>query len=175
MAGGEMVRYMTRHTSRRIARLVFVANAATPIRVRTPDNPAGIPPESADVFRQQVLLGDYPKWIEDNREPFFVPATSRQMQEWVRGMMLRTSMKALVECNRSMMSADFRAELPNIAVPTLLIHDDKDVSAPLDATGLPTAKLIPNARLKVYEDAPHELFITHMDRMTKDILRFTKG
>src|SRR4030095_13464322 len=33
MAGGEMVRYLTRHGQRRIARVVFVATAATPIRL----------------------------------------------------------------------------------------------------------------------------------------------
>jgi non-heme chloroperoxidase len=174
MAGGEMVRYITRHSARRIARLVFVATDATPVRMRTMDNPAGIPPERADVFRRQVLLRDYPNWMEENREPFFVPETSRQMQEWVRGMMLRTSMKALVECNRSMTSTDFRAELPQIRVPALLIHGDKDASAPLDVTGRPTARLIPNARLEIYEGAPHGLFLTHMERLTNDLLRFAK-
>src|SRR5262249_8841023 len=140
MAGGEMVRYVTRHRARRIARLIFVATDATPYRAQTPDNPSGFPAERADYFRRHVLLRDYPNWMEENRQPFFVPETSRQMQEWVRGMMLRTSMKAIVECNRSVMSTDFRAELPDIKVPTLLIHGDADVSAPLDVTGRPTAK-----------------------------------
>src|SRR5262245_42038962 len=175
MAGGEMVRYMTRHSARRIARIVFVATDATPVRMRMPDNPAGIPPEHADVFRRQILLRDYPNWMEENRAPFFAPETSRPMQEWVRGMMLRTSMKALIECNRSATSTDFRAELPKIAVPTLLIHGDNDVSAPLDATGRPTARLIPDARLEVYEGAPHGLFVTHMERLTKDLLAFAKA
>jgi non-heme chloroperoxidase len=175
MAGGEMVRYITRHSARRVARMVFVATDATPVRMRTPDNPGGIPPERADIFRRQVLLRDYPNWMEENRAPFFVAETSRQMQEWVRGMMLRTSMKALIECNRSMTSADFRGELPKVAVPTLLIHGDKDVSAPLEVTGRPTARLIPNARLEVYEGAPHGLFLTHMERLTKDLLTFVTG
>jgi len=175
MAGGEMVRYLTRHGQRRIARVVFVATDATPFRLQTADNPSGIPAARAEFFRRQLLLKDYPNWMEENRQPFFVPETSRQMQEWVRGMMLRTSMKALIECNRSLTSTDFRAELPKIAVPTLLIHGDKDVSAPLEVTGRPTAKLIPGARLAVYEGAPHGLFLTHMDQLTGDLLAFAKS
>ena len=175
MAGGEIVRYLTRHRQRRIARVVLVATDATPFRLQAADNPRGIPAERAEYFRRQLLLRDYPNWMEENREPFFVPETSRQMQEWVRSMMLRTSMKALVECNRSMTSTDFRAELPKITVPTLLIHGDKDVSAPLEVTGRPTASLIPRARLEVYEGAPHGLFLTHMERLTRDLLTFAKS
>src|SRR5262245_43989421 len=97
MAGGEMVRYVTRHGARRLGRLIFVATDATPIRKQTADNPSGIPIESSEMFRRRVLLRDFPNWMEENRAPFFVPETSRQMQEWVRGMMLRTSMKTLIE------------------------------------------------------------------------------
>jgi len=173
MAGGEMVRYITRHGARRrIARLLFVATDATPFRTQTPDNPTGIPAERFEQFRRHALLHDYPQWLEANREPFFVPETSRQMQEWIRTLMLGTSMKALVECNRSMASTDFRGELPKISVPTLLVHGDKDVSAPVDQTGRPTAALIPGARIKIYEGAPHGLFLTHMERLTTEIHDF---
>ncbi|HMF95256.1 MAG TPA: alpha/beta fold hydrolase [Vicinamibacterales bacterium] len=175
MAAGEMVRYVTRHGAGRIARLVFVATAATPFRTRTPDNPRGIPAGQLDAFRNHVLLRDYPKWLEDNRPPFFVPETSPQMQDWIKTLMLGTSMKALVECSRSMSSTDFRAELRKISVPTLLIHGDKDVSAPIDLTGRLTAELIPRAQLKVYEGAPHGLFVTHMARLTADLLAFARS
>lgn len=77
--------------------------------------------------------------------------------------MLRTSMKALVECNRSMTSTDFRAELPGITVPALFIHGDT------------TARLVPDARLEVYEGGPHGLFLTHMERLTRDLLAFAKA
>ena len=86
--------------------------------------------------------------------------------------MLGTSMKAVIECSRSMNSTDFRAELPKIRVPALVIHGDKDVSAPIDLTGRPTAKLIPGAELKVYEGGPHGLFVTHMARLTEDVRTF---
>ncbi len=107
MAGGEMVRYVTRHGADRIARLVFVSTAATPFLTQTPDNPAGIPADRFELFRQQMLLRDYPKWLEDNRPAFFLPDTSPQMQEWVRTMMLGSSLKALVACNRSLTSDRF--------------------------------------------------------------------
>jgi non-heme chloroperoxidase len=172
MAGGELVRYMTRHGGRRVSRLVFVATAATPFVTRTADNPAGIPAEAFEAFRRNQLLRDYPKWLEDNRLPFFTANTSRALQDWVRGMMLGTSLKALLECNRSLASTDFRIELPKIAVPTLVIHGDKDASAPLDLTGRPTAAMIGGAQLKVYEGGPHGLFVTHMERLTTDIAQF---
>ena len=73
MAGGEMVRYLTRHGQHRISRVVFVATDATPIRLQTADNPSGIPTERAEFFRRQLLLKDYPNWMEENRQPFFVP------------------------------------------------------------------------------------------------------
>jgi non-heme chloroperoxidase len=175
MAGGELVRYMTRHGGRRIARLIFVATAATPFLTRTADNPAGIPAERFEAFRRSLLLRDYPKWLEDNRPPFFTANTSRELQEWMRMLMLRTSLKALVECHRSQTSTDFRAELPKISVPALVVHGDTDVSAPIDLTGRPTAAMIPGAQLKVYDGGPHGLFLTHMERLTSDIQEFTSA
>jgi len=175
MAGGEMVRYLTRHGSRRVSRLLFVATAATPFRTRTDDNPTGFPAEQLDNFRRHILLRDFPKWLEDNRQPFFAAETTPQLQDWVRMLMLGTSMKAINECHHSMAATDFRRELAQITLPTLLIHGDKDVSAPLDLTGKPTAALIPGAELRVYQGAPHGLFLTHMARLTADIGRFARA
>jgi pimeloyl-ACP methyl ester carboxylesterase len=60
-------------------------------------------------------------------------------------------------------------------MPTLIIHGDKDVSTPLESTGRKTARLIPGAKLVVYEAAPHGLMFTHMDRFNRDIFAFIKG
>ena len=175
MAGGEITRYLTRHGSGRIARVAYVASAATPYRLQTPDNPDGLPAEAIDGFVRHQLLRDYPQWIEDNREPFFLPDTPRPIQEWVRGMMLGHSLHALAACTRSMATTDFRAELPAIDVPALVIHGTRDASAPFEATGRATAALISGARLEVYEGAPHGVFVTHRDRLTADLLAFARG
>ncbi|RLM48426.1 hypothetical protein DVK02_19495, partial [Halobellus sp. Atlit-31R] len=67
---------------------------------------------------------------------------------------------------------DFRAELPAIDLPVLLIAGTQDASAPFELTARPTARLIPDARLKVYDGAPHGMFITHMERVNRDLLEF---
>src|SRR5262245_46527441 len=70
MASGEIVRYLTRHASRRIARLVLLSTAAPPSRMQTADNPTGIPAGGAESFQRRSLLRYFPNWIEENRQPF---------------------------------------------------------------------------------------------------------
>ena len=57
----------------------------------------------------------------------------------------------------------------------LILHGDKDFSAPLEITGRPAAAMIASARLIVYEDAPHGLYFTHRKRLNRDILAFARG
>lgn len=89
-------------------------------------------------------------------------------------MALQASLQALVHLNRALTREDFRAELTGISVPALVIHGDQDVSCPIDLTGRATAELVPGAQLKVYEGAPHGLFVTHIDRLNADLLAFVR-
>jgi non-heme chloroperoxidase len=170
MAAGEVVRYLTRHGTGRVSRIVLVAPAGVPYPVKTSDNPDGIDATIFEGVRNNFLLKDYPKWLADNERQFVVEETSNAMLGWIKHLMLQTSMKALVEFNRSGTSTDFRKELPKISVPTFVIHGDKDVSAPIDRTGIPTARTIPGAKLTIYHGAPHGLFVTHMDRLNRDLI-----
>ena len=70
---------------------------------------------------------------------------------------------------------DYRPDLKAIGIPTLVIHGDKDASAPMEITGRPTAEMIPGARLIVYEDAPHGLMFTHIERLNADLREFISG
>ncbi|WP_244237704.1 alpha/beta fold hydrolase [Corallococcus llansteffanensis] len=174
MASGEMVRYLSRHGDQRVSRLVFLAPAATPFMLKTEDNPDGVDASVFEHFRKEVLLRDAPQWLTANARSFVVAETSEPMIQWVMSLLLRCSMKAAHDCHRAMSSTDFRAELPRIRRPTWIIHGDKDASAPIDLTGRKTAQLIPGSRLKVYEGAPHGLFITHQERLNRDLLAFVK-
>jgi hypothetical protein len=46
------------------------------------------------------------------------------------------------------------------------------VSNPLEITGAKTAKLVPGAEFKVYDNAPHGLVITHLGRFEEDLVGF---
>jgi len=174
MAGGEAVRYLTRHGRQgRVRKVLFLA-PTLPFLTQTPDNPIGVPAPFFEEARR-ALAADFPKWIDDNTEPFVIPSTSPAMRTWIKAMMMGASMKAVMDLNRTMVSTDFRAELARITLPCLVIHGDKDASAPLPLTGKRAAEMIPGARLVVYEGAPHGLFVTHMERLNPDILAFARS
>ena len=165
-----IVRYLTRHGGDRVARIALLGTT-TPLLARTADNPDGIDPTYFETFRSEQLMRDFPKWIEDTI-PTFMPGTTRHMQDWLRGLALQASVKAMLDTNRTVTTEDFRDELPKITIATLLIHGDQDVSSPIDITARRTAELVPGAKLKVYEGAPHGLFVTHIDRLNRDLLDF---
>jgi non-heme chloroperoxidase len=169
MAAGEAVRYLTRHGSARVARLILLA-PTTPMLLKTEDNPNGAPRAGFEALWAQWRQ-DYPKWVADNVAPFFVPETSAAMIRWGAGL-LQISVPLALACARAMVEEDFRAEMRRIEVPTLLVHGDRDRSTPIELTGKPSAALIPGCRFEVYEGAPHGLMFTHRDRLHVDILRF---
>ena len=47
--------------------------------------------------------------------------------------------------------------------------------APLPLTGTPTAALVPNSRLVVYENAPHGLYLTRAERLNRYLLGSIEG
>ena len=170
MGCGEIVRYLSRHGDARVARVVLLA-PTTPFLLKTADNPAGIDQALFEAGRA-VWRQDFPKWVADNTDPFFTADTSPAMKQWGAGMLLKTPLPVLLACNRMAAETDFRPDLRAIKKPAMVIHGDRDVSAPLELTGRPTAEMIPGARLAVYEGAPHGLFVTHMQRLNVDLLAF---
>ncbi|SAL32335.1 alpha/beta fold hydrolase [Caballeronia humi] len=170
MGGAETVRHVTRHGTARVARLVLIA-ATLPMLAQTPDNPDGIERAHVDAF-QRDLATDYPRWLAENARPFAGPDVSEAIIEWICEMALRTSPLALHECYETINGGDFRAELAALGLPTLVVQGDDDVSNPLELTSRRTAALVPNARLVVYEGAPHGVFLSHTERLNADIRRF---
>ena len=163
MGNGEAVRYLQRHGSTRIARLVMVSTVS---------------PRSESNFLPLVAA------LKQDRPAFFAkgvmaftgghPAVSPAMTEWVVGQFMRASPKASIDCLRAISGGDLRADLRAVTVPTLVVHGDKDAVNPLDKTAQKVVELIAGSVLKVYEGAPHGLAITHRERLMQEILGFTR-
>jgi non-heme chloroperoxidase len=172
MGSGEVARYLTRHGSERIARLVFVA-PTTPYLVKTEDNPDAVPEEMLD-GRLAAIAKNFPEWVRDNEAPFFTAETDSETRAWIKAMMLGVSVPVAVTFQQLAGKTDFRPDLKRIELPTLVLHGDNDASAPLPLTGAKTAGLIRGSRLIVYENAPHALPLTHRDRFIADLTAFAQ-
>jgi non-heme chloroperoxidase len=175
MGSGDAVRYLTRHGGGRVARLVLLA-PTTPFVLKTSDNEGGV---DGQLFaeRRDEWRRDFGRWILDNEGPYFgdgLPGceVSPLLRNWTKADMLASTLQAVIEFQRSAVETDFRAELSDLSLPTLIIHGDADASAPLPLTGARTADIIPNCRLLVYDNAPHGLYLTHRERVNRDLLAF---
>ncbi|WP_256807189.1 alpha/beta fold hydrolase [Bradyrhizobium sp. Bra64] len=173
MGTAEAVNYLGRYGSDRIARLVLVA-PTTPFLVKTEDNPDAVPKAMIEADNAAIAR-DFPKWIAANEAPFFTAETPEITRTWIREMMLSVPLPVALACRKAIAFADLRAEAARIDRPTLIVHGDKDASAPLPLTGAKTAKLIKGSKLTVYEGAPHPLPLTHGERLTADMLAFMGG
>jgi pimeloyl-ACP methyl ester carboxylesterase len=170
MGSFEAARYCGTRGANRISRLMLAA-PATPYSTRTADNPEGWPKE-AIAAQTQAIARDFPRWIGENEDPFFTPDTSRETRTWIKNMMTSVSLPIVLATRESSTTADLRPDLKKIACPTLIVHGDKDMSAPLEVTGARTARLISNCRLIVYPGAPHAIILTHQERVLSDLLAF---
>jgi non-heme chloroperoxidase len=68
MGGAEIIRYVTRHGTARIGRLVSIA-PTTPLVMRRPDNPNGFD-EAVLEDLHRAFEQDFPQWVEENARPF---------------------------------------------------------------------------------------------------------
>lgn len=177
LGAAEVVRYLTRHRSRRVARAVLIA-PTTPFNMKTEDNPGGKSRETLEKIYES-LKHDFPRLAAQAAPDFFgVPQNSvskETMDWWCRMFLDRCSIKVLSDLFKLMNETDFRPELRTIRTPTLILQGDMDKSTPLELHGRPTHELIAGSQLIVYEKAAHGLPYTHTDRMLADIVTFTGG
>ena len=167
MGASELLRYIERHGTSRIGRIVLVS-PATPCLLAGATNVLGAPPAYFETLRR-AWRKDFPGWIEANKRPFFSPDTSPATMDWLARMMEKTPLPLAIATNIGVVEADLRPALGTVDRPTLVVHGDKDASAPLEATGRPTAAGIAGAKLLIYEGGPHGLFVTHAARLSRDI------
>lgn len=167
-AAGEAIRFVTRHGADRLACVVLVG-AVGPRMLAGAGNPGGVPAEALAMVLGQ-LAGDLAGWVDANAEPF-APGASRRTQDWLGAMVLDTSRRMVVDLQRVIAEADLTAEAAALKLPVMIVHGDRDVSAPLELTGRRYAELIPGAELVVCEGVAHGVMVMHAQRLADEIAR----
>ncbi|OQA87913.1 MAG: Non-heme chloroperoxidase [Lentisphaerae bacterium ADurb.Bin242] len=174
--GGEVARYIGRHGTGCIAKVVLLGSV-TPLMLKTPDNPGGLPIKTFDDIRSGVAA-DRSQFFKDLTVPFYGlnrPNAKKISQGvcdafWFQGM--QGGLRNELECIKAFSETDFTEDLKKIDVPTLVIHGDYDQIVPIGASAHAAVKLIRNAQLKIYNGAPHGIADTHKDQLNTDLLNF---
>jgi non-heme chloroperoxidase len=175
MGGGEAAKYFTNYSNSHISKLVLIS-CVTPYMLKTKDNPDGVSKEQFDQI-SNAIKNDRPGFMENFAKDFYGvsmvshPVSSAFLANNLTRVM-EASPIATLECANSFAFTDFREDMKNINVPTLIIHGDGDKIVPIEATGKQSSRMVKNSDLIIYTDAPHGLWYTEKDRLNKDLTKF---
>lgn len=176
--GGEVARYIGRHGTERIARVVLLS-AVPPLMLQTDANPKGLPIAVFDQIRAGTLR-NRSQYFRDLAMPFY--GYNRKGAKVSQGVIdafwmqsMQASIKGAFDCIKQFSETDFTEDLKQFDVPTLIVHGDDDQIVPIIASALLSAKLVKNATLKVYQGAPHGIPTTHQDAFDADLLEFIQA
>jgi len=175
MGTGEVTRYLSRYGSARVAKGVLVS-PIPPFLLQTGDNPEGVPASLFDGF-MEAARQDTPAWMKGFLDNFYNidklrgTLVSDQAYQASWNLAVSASAIAAVACIPTW-ETDFRADLPSIDVPMLVIHGDDDQVLPLAKTAQRLPGLIKNVELIVISGGPHAIPWTHADQVNSALLQF---
>jgi non-heme chloroperoxidase len=167
---GEVTRYLATYGCERIRGVALLA-PLPPFLPRRTDNPDG-----ADMGVLDALIAgladDRPAAVKTyldlhyNADLLGGDLVSDQAWQNSFHVAVRVSAAAALGCALGWRE-DFRANLREIACPTLVVQGDQDRVMPIQASGLQLVRAIPDARLVVIPDGPHAITWTHAAKVNR--------
>jgi non-heme chloroperoxidase len=175
MGTGEVTRYLGSYGSARVAKAVLLG-PIPPYLLQTNDNPTGVPGSLFEGFRDAVRNDRYAffKQFFDNFYNVDKFGGTRISDEaWQASFQVAagSSAHASLACIDTWLT-DFRADLPKIDVPLLVVQGTEDRILPIDATGRRIPDLVHGARLVEVPEGPHNIGWTHPDEVNTALLEF---
>ena len=175
--GGEVVRYIGRHGTKRVAKAVLIG-AVPPLMLKTDANPGGLPIAVFDGIRAGVLA-DRSQFFKDLAVTFYGSnrpgsTVSQGLRDsfWLQGM--QSGLRGVLDCIKAFSETDFTEDLKELALPTLIIHGDDDQIVPIADSAMLIVKLVKTAKLKVYPGASHGLCSVDKNQLNTDLLAFLR-
>jgi non-heme chloroperoxidase len=178
MGAGEVARYIGKHRTGRVIKAAIISGI-TPYLLKTADNPGPLD-EAAVQGIQGAIAKDRLAFLTGWNQNFYnldALLGKRISEEVVRdswNVAAGASPKATIDCPASWLT-DFRNELSQFKVPTLVMHGDADRVLPISATATRTHEAIKGSQLVVIEGAPHGMLATHADEVNKALIGFLGG
>ena len=177
MGGGEIARYLGTYGSDRVRRAAIVSGVP-PYLLKTPETPNGVPQEVFDEIADALTADRLAYMTEWNKNFYNLDENlgSRISEEAVQDAWITAtsaSPAGTIACVPTW-HTDFRADLPKIDVPVLVLHGTEDRVLPIEACGVRTHEAIKDSEYVAIKGAPHGLCWTHADEVNTELLRFFK-
>ena len=178
MGTGEVARYISTYGSARVARAVFLGSLE-PFMLKTDDNPEGVPQDVFDGLTEAVTADPYAFLREFfknfyNTDTFLgTPRLSQEAVDASWNVAAAAGATALVAAQPTWLT-DFRADIPKIDVPALIVHGTADNILPIDVAGRRFTKALPGADYVEIDGAPHGMMWTHAAEVNDALLAFLK-
>src|ERR1700751_1752690 len=175
MGTGEVTRYLGRYGSKRVRKGVLFG-AIPPFVLKTDDNPEGVDAEVFDGIKAAITKDRY-AYFKDFFDNFYnvdklePERISKQAVRASFNVAAGSSPHASYACVDTWLT-DFRADLPKIEVPMLVMHGTEDRSLPFESTAKRLPSLVKNLKLIPVEGGPHNIGWTHPDEVNKGLLEF---
>ncbi|MGW0034439.1 alpha/beta fold hydrolase [Streptomyces sp. NPDC003314] len=176
MGTGEVARYISTYGSGRVAKVAFLASLE-PCLLKSDDNPDGVAPKEffdgvvaavkADRYAYYTaFFNDFYNLDENLGTRISEEALRNSWDTAVRGGSFAASAAPAT------WYTDFRADIPAVDVPALILHGTADRILPAEGTARPFHKALPSADYVEIEGAPHGLLWTHAEEVNTALLAF---
>jgi non-heme chloroperoxidase len=175
MGTGEVTRYVSSFGASRVSRGVLVS-PIPPFLLQTSDNPEGLPGSLFEGF-VTAAKADMPAWMKGfldsfyNIDKFRGTLVSDQAYQASWNVASSASALAAVACIPTW-ETDFRADLPKLDLPILVIQGDDDRVLPYPKTGDRLRSMIKDVQVIAIKDGPHAIPWTHADQVNAALLNF---
>ncbi|MFC8940357.1 alpha/beta fold hydrolase [Streptomyces griseoincarnatus] len=175
MGTGEVGRYLGTYGSERVAKAAFLASLE-PYLLKTDDNPTGVDGSVFEGIEKAVTADRYAYFtafyqdfynLDENLGTRISEEALRNSWNVAAGSSAYASIAAVATW-----TTDFRGDLAKIDVPALILHGTADRILPIEATGEPFHRALPQAEYVVIDGAPHGLLWTHAQEVTDALLAF---
>lgn len=178
MGGGEVVRFLTNYGSDNVDKVALIASII-PLVKQKEDNPDGVPEKDLNEILDNVKK-DRVTFLEGFHKNFYnygllSQSVSQAQLNYDWSISSHASPIATIKSAESWANTDFRWELQNVTVPTLIVHGDEDQIVPIKTAGEQVAKGIVNNQYHVISGAPHGLNVTHAEELNQILINFLNG
>jgi non-heme chloroperoxidase len=175
MGSGEVTRYLGTYGSARVRKAALLG-AIPPFLLKTDDNPEGVDRGVFEGIKKAIVADRYAYFIDFFANFYNVDALggnriSNQALQASFNVACTAGPYATYACVDTWLT-DFRADLPKIDVPTLVVHGTADRILPYEVTAARLPALVKDVQLVPVEDGPHNIGWTHPDVVNPALLSF---